>query len=80
MWKETAAWWLIEDEVFWWFMPDYSGGLPKKLYILNPRKLQLEGEGLDVCKQSLLGDFIKKRRWFYHAGAELVPIFSDELN
>jgi len=75
LWKETAAWWLIEGEAFWWFGPDYSGGLPKQLHILNPRKLQLEGEGLDVQ-----GSFVSKnRRWFYNAGSELVPIFSDEL-
>jgi HK97 family phage portal protein len=75
LWKETAAWWFIEGEAFWWFGPDYSGGLPKQLHILNPRKLQLEGEGLDVQ-----GNFTNKnRRWFYHAGTELVPIFSDEL-
>ena len=75
LWKETAAWWFIEGEAFWWFGPDYSGGLPKELYILNPRNLRLEAEGLDVR-----GDFLnKKRRWFYHTGAELIPIFSDEL-
>jgi HK97 family phage portal protein len=75
MWKETAAWWFLEGEAFWWFGPDYSGGLPKQLYILNPRKLQLEGEGLDVRKEFAH----KRRRWFYNAGSELVPIFSDEL-
>jgi phage portal protein BeeE len=48
LWKETAAWWLLEGEAFWWFGPDYGGGLPKQLYILNPQKLQLEGEGLDM--------------------------------
>ena len=75
LWKETTAWWLLEGEAFWWFGPDYSGGLPKQLYILNPRKLQLEEEGLEMQ-----GEFTrKKRRWFYHARAELVPIFSDEL-
>ena len=64
LWKETAAWWFIEGEAFWWFGPDYSGGLPKQLYILNPRRLQLEGEGLDVQ-----GDLLnRKRRWFYNAG------------
>jgi HK97 family phage portal protein len=75
LWKETAAWWLIEGEAFWWFGADYSGGLPKQLHILNPRKLQLEGEGLDMQ-----GNYAnKKRRWFYNSGAELVPIFSDEI-
>jgi HK97 family phage portal protein len=75
LWKETAAWWYIEGEAFWWFGPDYSGGLPKQLYILDPRKLQLEGEGLDV-QNTLINC---KRRWFYNAGTELVPIFSDEI-
>jgi len=75
LWKETAAWWFLEGEAFWWFGPDYSGGLPKQLHILNPRLIQLEGEGLD-----LRNEFInKRRRWFYNAGTELVPIFADEL-
>ena len=75
LWKETAAWWFIEGEAFWWFGPDYGGGVPKQLYILNPRRIQLEGEGLDV-QDSVVP---KKLRWFYHAGSELVPIFSDEI-
>jgi HK97 family phage portal protein len=75
LWKETAAWWFIEGEAFWWFGADYSGGIPKQLYILNPRRLQLEGEGLDM--QGGFGN--NKRRWFYNSGTELVPIFSDEL-
>jgi HK97 family phage portal protein len=75
LWKETSAWWFTEGEAFWWFGPDYGGGLPKQLYILNPRKLQLEGEGLDV--QNKFAN--KKRRWFYNTGSELVPIFSDEI-
>jgi len=74
LWKETAAWWLIEGEAFWWYGADYSGGLPKEIYILDPRKIQLEGEGLDMG-----GGANKTRRWFYNAGAELVPIFQDEL-
>ena len=75
LWKETSAWWFTEGEAFWWFGPDYGGGLPKQLHILNPRKLQLEGEGLDV--QNKFAN--KKRRWFYNTGSELVPIFSDEI-
>jgi len=75
LWKETAAWWFMEGEAFWWFGPDYGGGLPKEIYILNPRKIQLEGEGLDVGRQNLK----TKKRWYYNAGAELVPIFDDEI-
>ena len=75
LWKETAAWWFIEGEAFWWFGQDYSGGLPKELYILDPRKMRHEGDlrGLDF------GFTHKPRRWFYHAGTELIPILSDEL-
>jgi len=75
LWKETAAWWYLEGEAFWWFGSDYSGGLPKEIFILNPRKLKLEGEGLD-----LRGDLLnKKLRWFYYCGTEIIPILSDEL-
>jgi len=72
LWKETAGWWYLEGEVFWWFGPDYSGGIPKQLYVLNPRQLQLEVDGAGFTAG-------RKRRWFYNAGAELVPILSDEL-
>ena len=75
LWKETAAWWNIEGEAFWWFGDDYSGGLPKHLYILNPRKLRLEVERMEYCNEFT----DRKRRWFYHCGSELVPILSDEL-
>ena len=75
LWKSTAAWWFIEGEAFWWFGPDYSGGLPKQLFILNPRRLQLEGEGLELDREFSR----RNRRWYYNTGAELVPIFSDEL-
>ena len=44
LWKETAAWWFLEGEAFWWFGSDYSGGIPKQIFILNPRKLMLESE------------------------------------
>jgi len=76
LWKETAAWWFLEGEAFWWFGSDYSGGLPKEIYILDPRKMRNEGElrgGIDF-------DFRNKpRRWFYHSGTELIPILSDEI-
>ena len=59
LWKETAAWWLLEGEAVWWFGPDYAGGLPQEIYILNPRQLQLEAEGLSF----LSGFKNKNRRW-----------------
>jgi phage portal protein BeeE len=76
LWKETAAWWHIEGEAFWWFGPDYAEGLPKEIYVLNPRKLQHEGEGF------VGADYTVKRfprRWFYHTGTETIPILADEL-
>ena len=76
LWKETAAWWLLEGEAFWWFGPDYSGGLPKQLYILNPRNLYAEITG----GGGVYDEFMNvRRRWFYQSGAERIPIFSDEL-
>jgi HK97 family phage portal protein len=75
LWKETAAWWHIEGEAFWWFGPDYAGGLPTEIYVLNPRKLQHEGE----CLGGLHNFKNNTRRWFYHCGTERIPILSDEL-
>jgi HK97 family phage portal protein len=76
LWKETAAWWHIEGEAFWWFGPDYAGGLPRELYVLNPRKLQHEGEVIGDVKNNFKNN---TRRGFYHSGTELIPIFPDEL-
>jgi HK97 family phage portal protein len=76
LWKETAAWWFLEGEAYWWFGPDYSGGIPKEIFILDPRKLRHEGEllgGLDFHFRKHI------RRWFYHAGTELIPILPDEI-
>jgi HK97 family phage portal protein len=75
LWKETAAWWFIEGEAFWWFGSDYSGGLPREIFILDPRRMRHEGElrGLDFGTRN------KPRKWFYHVGAELVPILADEI-
>jgi HK97 family phage portal protein len=75
LWKETAAWWFLEGEAFWWFGPDYSGGLPRKIFILNPRKLRCEV----VCGGGVYDEFMKGRRWFYQCGIEQIPIMSDEL-
>jgi len=76
LWKETAAWWHLEGEAFWWFGPSYSGGLPKEIFVLDPRKMRHEGElrgGVDF------GFWNAPRRWFYHSATELIPILSDEI-
>ena len=75
LWKETAAWWFLEGEAFWWFGSDYSGGIPKEIYVLDPRKVRHESEftGHDFGLNK------KPRRWFYHSDTELVPILSDEI-
>jgi HK97 family phage portal protein len=73
VWKETAAWWHLEGEAFWWFGADYAGGLPRELYVLDPRRLRHED-------YELHGDIAHKaRRWFYNTGTELIPILADEL-
>jgi HK97 family phage portal protein len=76
LWKETAAWWHLEGEAFWWFGPDYAGGLPAEIYLLNPRKLASEEEGLGALRDNFKNN---TRRWFYQTGTELIPILSDEL-
>jgi len=76
LWKETTAWWHLEGEAFWWFGPDYSGGIPKEIYILNPRRLQSEITGGGGVYDELMS---RRRRWFYQCDGEQIPIFSDEL-
>ena len=76
LWKETAAWWFLEGEAFWWFGPDYSGGIPKQIIILDPRKLRHEGE---MRGEIDLGYRNKPRRWFLQTGTDLLPILPDEL-
>jgi len=76
LWKETAAWWFLEGEAFWYFGGDYSGGLPKVIYILDPRRMRHEieiqgGLGFDYKN--------KPHRWFYQSDTELIPILSDEI-
>jgi hypothetical protein len=53
-----------------------QGGLPREFYVLNPRKLHHEGDGLGTLRNELKN---KKRRWFYNAASERIPILSDEL-
>jgi len=74
LWEETAAWWFLEGEAFWWFGSEYSGGIPKEIYILNPRRMQ--SELLPTGGEEFLNH---RRRWFYQSNGELVPILSDEI-
>ncbi|GHT70608.1 hypothetical protein FACS1894110_22400 [Spirochaetia bacterium] len=70
LWKETAAWWHLEGEAFWWFGPDYGGGIPKALHILDPRRMRHE------TSHDLTDN---KRRWFYQTDVALIPILPDEI-
>jgi HK97 family phage portal protein len=76
LWKETAAWWYLEGEAFWWFGPNYSGGLPGELYVLDPRRMRNENSFSSV--QNLVTSNAKPR-WFYQTDTELIPILHDEL-
>jgi HK97 family phage portal protein len=76
LWKETAAWWFLEGEAFWWFGPDYSGGTPKEIHLLDPRLMRCEHDS-DELSAPLCGR--PNRRWFYAAQGRLVPILSDEI-
>jgi HK97 family phage portal protein len=72
LWKATAAWWLLEGEAVWWFGPDYDGGFPRELYVLNPRNMRHEAE---FCNRESCSPV----KWFYQAENELVPILGDEI-
>ncbi|MDR0387236.1 MAG: phage portal protein [Treponema sp.] len=73
LWKETSAWWHLEGEAFWWFGPGYSAGIPKRIYILDPRRMRNE-EPLPHAIDSFV-----TRRWFYRTDAGLMSILQDEL-
>jgi len=66
LWKETAAWWFLEGEAFWWFGGDYSGGLPDEIIILDPRKMRYD-------------EHLNNGRWYYHTDTEIIPILNDEI-
>jgi HK97 family phage portal protein len=76
LWKETAAWWHLEGEAFWWFGPDYSAGIPKAIYTLDPRRMRNEEPLFQGA-----GSFVthKNRRWFYQTDTDSIPILRDEL-
>ncbi|MDA3957458.1 phage portal protein [Oceanispirochaeta sp.] len=67
LWKETAAWWFLEGEAFWFFGDDYSAGIPREIYVLNPRKMRAWIDGDKVI------------RWFYATERGEVPLLPDEM-
>ncbi|MDC7228518.1 MAG: phage portal protein [Spirochaetales bacterium] len=67
LWKITSAWWFLEGEAFWFFGDEYTAGIPKEIYILNPRKMRAV-----ILKGRIL-------KWFYSTDAGEVPILPDEL-
>jgi HK97 family phage portal protein len=76
LWKETAAWWHLEGEAVWWFGPEYAGGIPRGIYILDPRRMKNEGGDSSTVNNHFAR---KNRRWFYQTDFALIPILQDEL-
>ena len=66
LWKQTAAWWFLEGEAFWFFGSDYRGGIPKELFVLDPRRM------------SQMAENGKIRKWFYSSNAGYAAILPDE--
>lgn len=62
LWKVTSAWWFLEGEAFWFFGDDYKAGIPREIFVLNPRKMRAWAENGVV------------RRWFYSTDKGEVPI------
>ncbi len=67
LWKQTAAWWFLEGEAFWFFGSEYRGGIPKELFVLDPRRMSQMAENGKILK------------WFYSTDEGYVPILGDEI-
>lgn len=67
LWKETAAWWHLEGEAFWYFGEDYAGGMPTSIYVLDPRRVSMRIANGTV------------ERWFFTSDGDVVPILPDEI-
>ena len=68
LWKETAAWWSLEGEAFWYFGEEYGAGIPDEIYVLNPRQMSAEiNDG-------------KVTRWIYSGSdGDTFTILPDEI-
>jgi len=67
LWKITAAWWFLEGEAFWFFGDEYTAGILREIYILNPRKMRAFIHNGRVL------------RWFYSTENGEIPILPDEI-
>lgn len=68
LWKETAAWWCLEGEAFWFFGEEYGAGIPDEIYVLNPRRMSAEIRDGRVS------------RWIYSGSeGETFTILPDEI-
>ncbi|GHV77121.1 hypothetical protein AGMMS49942_19420 [Spirochaetia bacterium] len=74
LWKETAGWWFLEGEAFWYFGSEYSGGIPDEIIILDPRRMRCEDR---IDSHGIEQNTI--RRWFYQTNFEVIPLLQDEL-
>ena len=74
LWKETAGWWFLEGEAFWFFGSDYSGGIPDEIIILDPRRMRCEDriDSHDIKQNTI-------RRWFYQTDLGEIPLLQDEI-
>jgi HK97 family phage portal protein len=77
LWKETAAWWFLEGEAFWWFGSEYAGGIPHEIHILDPRRMRNESEGMAVPGGNETGR--TRGRWFYQTDSMVITILPDEI-
>lgn len=63
LWKQTAAWWSLEGEAFWYFGNEYVSGIPKTIQILNPRLINHQVTDGVITKYQFMGDEGMKPCW-----------------
>lgn len=67
LWKETAAWWYLEGEAFWFFGKEYRAGIPEQIHVINPRKIKLSQKNGQI------------HRWYFHTTEEVIPLMPSEV-
>ncbi len=71
LWEATVSWRSVRGEAFWIFEPDYAGGLPREIYLVNPNRMS----------HRLNPDKTKITLWEYtiQGTAKTIPLLPDEL-